>query len=101
MTPQDFEQWLVRKSRELSTPFAPSKRSTRHRVERRSSHRLVSRAQDKALHQTNNLFKAGLMSASQAEREFVDYQPSDPSRLTRNVGPSDLDKNYSHGKRTV
>lgn len=78
----------------------PSRRAVRNKVERRKGHRMQSRRQAAALKMTPNLVKAGYQSAEEVEWQWRGIKAPDETRTTRNVGPSDLDQNYTSGKNT-
>lgn len=93
---RDEDDWLVyvaTKAREVSKSPNPVRRRQPKVT------RLASPRQRQALKQTNNPFKAGMMSAEEAQREW-DRISDEQDETTRNVGPNDLPIRYSHGKET-
>lgn len=77
-----------------------SKRQVRNHVERRKGHRMQSARQRAALRMTSDLVKAGYQTAEQVKWQWRGIAAPDETRTTRNVGPSDLDHNYTSGKNT-
>lgn len=94
---RDEDDWLERvqaTARQIATPPAAVKRRqpkvARHQSTRQ---RMVSR-------QTNNPFRAGMMSAKEAKRAWERVADVNEDVTTRNVGPQDLPIRYTHGKET-
>ena len=94
-----LEVW-VQMDRDQKSREVPSKRAVRNQVERRASHRLQSPRMRAVIKQTRNPVRAMYQSAETAARSWQGVAAGDESIMTRNVGPSDLDQNYQHGKAT-
>lgn len=97
--PEILVRWEKKARDQRQTPEM-SKRTTRNIVERRSSHRLVSVRMRAVERQSPNPVRAAYQSAESAGNSWRGVKGPDESVTTRNVGPSDLDQNYQHGKNT-
>lgn len=101
MTEDQFLASFAKRESRHGDTAVPSKRQVRNFVERRKGHRLTSARMLAIMKQTPNTTRAAYQSAEQAARGWSGVSPCDESIATRNVGPSDLDRNYSHGKPTI